>query len=425
MKPILLLLIALHCLAPVARPTDAAAYRKDVDFLLDQLETKCRQFFDRKGVKWPNVEKRFLKEVKKVKTDVDHYQLVQRLLASLHDGHAGIVEVHFEWPEDRKPPERKGIGMSLCIEGKSVLIKDCYGPAASAGFKSGWEVKTIDGVPALKWLNDRADVLADTDGCSTRNAELYNACHLGLADVPGTSWSVEAKSGQRGTKKTTLTCAGGGGNGVPIGPIFAPKELTSVERQSYGKLDGGLGYVHLRNVPQNLCEQMDEILRGLGTVGGIVLDLRANGGGGVDHDAFFSRFIGAKESFGGVRGLETGEHFTGPVVVIIDAGTRSAGETLAGRFKTSKRGYVIGPTATAGMSGQKEDLTLPSGLMTVRVTVASHTAEKEIEGYGVEPNEIVAFDGEAMEEGIDPFIRRAEELLREGFPAGSVRYRGE
>ncbi len=423
MKPAVLLLIVLHCGATVvARASDASAYRSDVEFLLDELEKKCRHLFDRKGVKWDAVEKRFRKEVKKVKSDVEHFQLVQRILASLRDGHAGIVEIHFEWPDDQTPAERKGVGMSLCLEGKTVLIKDCHGPAAAAGFKSGWELKSIDGVAALKWLNDRADRLADTHGCSTRHAALYNACHHGLADVPGTSWSFEAKSGGRGTKKTTLTCASGGGNGVPNGPIFPPKELTSVERHGYGRLPSGFGYAHLRNVPQNLCEQMDEILRGLGPVEGLVLDFRANGGGGVDHDAFFGRFLAPGESFGGVRGLETGEHFTGRVVVVVDAGTRSAGETLAGRFKATKRGYLIGPTPTAGMSGRKEDLKLPSGLMTVRVTIDSFSADKEIEGYGVEPNEIVAFDGEAMEDGIDPFLRRAEELLRGGFPRGAVTY---
>ena len=40
----------------------------------------------------------------------------------------------------------------------------------------------------------------------------------------------------------------------------------------------------------------------------------------------------------------------------------------------------------------------------------------------VPPNEIVAWDPKLMTEGVDPMIRRAEELLKKGFPNGAVAY---
>jgi len=106
------------------------------------------------------------------------------------------------------------------------------------------------------------------------------------------------------------------------------------------------------------------------------------------------------------------------MVIIVDAGTASAAETIAGMFKEEGRARLIGTSPTAGMSGSKETLTVPSGLFTVRFTVRSHRAGRgrgpEIEGVGVAPDEVVAFDGRAMEGGVDPFIRRATELLRGG-----------
>lgn len=419
-------LLALLLLVP-ASSVDRKAYQKDVEFLLKELENTSGQFFKRKKIDWKKVEKRFRKEVKKVQDDVEHFELVSRLVASVKDGHAGVVGVHFDWPEDRKQPQQKGIGMSLCIDGKKVYVKDCYGPAAAAGIQSGWEVKKIDKLPATEWLERRAEQLADRDGFSTWHAALYAACHRGLADRVGTSFSFELKKGKRGSAKKTLSCASGGGNGVPFGPVFPPKDAKQLGRHSYGKLDSGLGYIHLRKINSDLPENLDQMLGELGDVKGLVLDFRANTGGSVDHMAVVSRFLAPGQAFGPFKGEEGGEHYTGPMVVIVDAGTASAAETVSGYLKESRRAFMIGPTPTAGMSGSKKELDLPSGLLTVRVTVSSYTSAKgsggaEIEGVGVAPDEVVPFDPEALMKGIDPLIQRAEQLLENGFPQGTVRY---
>ena len=174
-------------------------------------------------------------------------------------------------------------------------------------------------------------------------------------------------------------------------------------------------------------DQLDEMLGAIGDAPGLVLDFRANTGGGTDHDAVFSRFLKEGESFGGREGLGEGEHFTGPIVAIVDAGVASAAETVSGMLKESGRAYVIGPSHTAGMSGSKETITVPSGLLTVRITVRSYHAGDSsgpaIEGHGVAPHELVEFAPKLMDEGVDPFIARAEELLTEGLPAKVVRYR--
>lgn len=409
--------------ASPAVATDRTEYKKDVEFLLETLEQKSRPFFERKGIDWKKVEKEFRSSWKGVKSDVEHFRLVLRIMARVEDGHAGVTELHFEWPDDERDPGRKGIGLSLGVSGRDVVVTECYGPAAAAGIRSGWLVKSIEKKPALRWLEERVATLRDTSGYSTDQAAMYAACHHGLADVPGTSWSFEFKEGRK-TRKKTLTCASGGGNGVPAGPIFRPDDARSLDRQSYGTLaDGKIGWIHLRNVPGELPAQLDEMLGALGQIEGLVLDFRANGGGGVDHEAVFGRFLGVGEAYGPWKAAEDGAHYTGPLVVIVDAGTRSAGETLSGRLKSEGRAYVIGPSATAGMSGRKEDLVLPSGLMTVRVTVSSYLAGSEIEGFGVEPHEVVAFDSALLQQGTDPFLARAVELLSKELPQDAVRYR--
>ena len=423
--PIAWLLIGLFLPAAVAG--DKATYQGDVQFLLRELKQQCGALFQRKGVDWARVEQRFLKEVRGVKTDVDHYRLCERLVACLKDGHAGISKINFEWPKSEQPPQIKGIGMSLCLVDQRVYVKDCYGPALAAGISSGWEVKQIEGKPAYRWLEARAAELTETSGKSTHQAELYAACHYGLADKVGTSWSFEFKKGKRGTAKKTLSCANGGGNGVPFGPIAPPEDCRMIGRHSYGRLEGGFGYIHLRKVDPDLLSSLDQMLSELGALPGLVLDFRANTGGAVDHEGFVSRFLGPGQVFGPFQGGEDGQHFTGPLVLIVDAGTASAAETCSGYLKESGRGYMIGPTPTAGMSGDKVTLDLPSGLMSVKVTVRSYRAAKgggpEIEGFGVSPHETVPFDPQLLSKGVDPFIRRAEDLLQDGLPGSQIRYR--
>lgn len=148
-----------------------------------------------------------------------------------------------------------------------------------------------------------------------------------------------------------------------------------------------------------------------------IIDMRANSGGGCDHYAVFARFIAKGEFWGRVAG--GGERpFPGPLVVIVDASTASAGETLAGQFGEDQRAIVIGSSGTAGMSSQKVRLPAPSGLCSAYFSVRSNKGRfnggRGLEGIGVIPHEIVPYRSEELASGIDSQIRRAEELLAVG-----------
>src|SRR6185436_10801739 len=145
----------------------------------------------------------------------------------------------------------------------------------------------------------------------------------------------------------------------------------------------------------------------VGSAKGMILDFRANGGGGFDHEDFMGRFVPQGETLrGGVTYTSRGEHpYGGPIVVIVDAGVVSAGETASGIFKEDGRGYMIGESATAGMSSQKTTIELPSGLFALYVSTSSNKGRfnggKGIEGIGVIPHEIVEFDPKDLAAGVD------------------------
>jgi carboxyl-terminal processing protease len=411
---------------PGAALADAGgeAYAKDVDFLLAEFGKQAGHFFEAKKIDWTAVTREFQEEVKGVANDVAHLKLCQRLTARLKDGHAGIVQSKVTLPDESKGRRWTGPRVHLVTVDDGVFVRMAFKDAADAGLKSGQRVTAIDGVPAQQWLTEKTAKLRETEGFSTDHQALYAACHWGLADWEGTSISFSIRTAE-GTEKSVLRTRNGGPNFAPIGPIFPPDNLKQIGRQSYGLTKSGLAYIHLRDVPGDLEKQLDTMLAEIGQAPGLILDVRANGGGGCDHAAVFGRFVPKGEFYDRYEGAGDAP-YTGNMVVIIDAGVRSAGETVAGMFKETRRAHTIGDSPTAGMSASKTTVTVPSGLMTIRFAIASNMGRynkgKGIEGIGIPPHEIVPCKPEDLTAGRDTWIAAAEALLQSGFPNKEVDY---
>jgi C-terminal processing protease CtpA/Prc len=316
--------------------------------------------------------------------------------------------------------------MFWCRSGKKILVKNSWGSAEAAGVRPGMEIVRVDGVAVDKWLDGRIAELADKIGFSTDAQAFFYACHWGLAEKKGTRRLLELRNvkGQRG--KVTIDHVNA--NTVAQGPAFFPDGLENMRGDvRYGKTDAGFGYVHVRRCPGDLPDQIDRALVAIGEVPGLILDFRGNSGGGFDHDAFFGRFVPSGEQIAFAKRYSSAgaAPYGGPIVVIIDATVRSAGETAAGIFKEDGRGFDIGESSTAGMSSQKETIELPSGYFSLYVSVRSNVQRfnrgRGLEGIGVEPHQLVELEAADLAKGLDTAIQRAQELLAK-FPQDRVLY---
>jgi carboxyl-terminal processing protease len=423
-------LLAVLAAATSAAPKASALATKDVEFALKALKKECGHFFAVKGIDWQDVSRRFRKEVRQVRSREDHWVILARLLARVRDGHAHVkVEDKagkLAWPLRSDKPQG-GPGMFWCRSGKRILVKNAWSAAASAGVSAGMEVLKVDGEPVGKWLDAVVEERRDVMGFSTDHQAFFAACHWGLTGDRGTPMRLALRTVDGKSKKVTITR--GRASGVPSGPVFPPEGLQRIGRQSYGKTAGGWGYIHLRDVKGALPGQLDTMLAALGNVPGLVLDCRANGGGGCDHDAVLGRFVPAGKTLQRSKAYpikSAGPNpYGGPMVVIVDAGVRSAGETVSGMFKEDGRAYMIGESPTAGMSSSKKTIALPSGLFSLYVSVRSNKARfnggRGIEGIGVIPHEIVEYQARDLAKKVDTLIARAEALLAD-FPRGKVPY---
>ena len=420
-------LTLLLLLAPAAAADSKKLCARDVKFALGELDKRCGHFFKLKGISWPKVRREINKQVKGVRSKQDHYVVLCRLVARLRDGHA-YVHIHeggkgVQWPG---PVLQRGPGVFLCRSGKRILVKNSFSKAAASGIKPGMEVVQIDGVPAAKWLDRCIAELRDFSSFSTDQQALFFACHWGLGGPKGSRLTLELRTLDKKSKRITLSRTA---SVVPVGPAMFPEGLKTIGRQSYGTTRGGYGYIHLRDVPRDLPAQLDAMLAALGNPPGLILDCRANGGGGCDHDAVYGRFLPPGKSIKVPKKTYVSggpNPYGGPVVVVVDAGIRSAGETVAGIFKEDGRAYMIGESNTAGMSSQKATIELPSKLFALYVSVYSNKGRfnrgKGVEGIGIVPHEIMEYEQKDLAAGVDTLIRRAEKILG-AFPNNKVLYR--
>jgi len=413
---------------PAAPPSDATAVCvKDVDFALETLEKKCGQFFELKKIDWKKVSEEFKADAKKVKDERDHYGLLIRLLARLHDGHSNVKRIgkgaSIQLP-DGFAPTSASAGFTLCRSGGKLYMKSVFGPALKSGYAPGMEVTKLGKLSAAEWLALRVKQMSDIASYSTEQQAFYFACNYGPMLERGKRLDVDTIDGKGRKLSKALDCD----QSEPLlGPAFPPEKLEGALPVRWGRTEKGFGYLWLHGCPDNLPAAIDPALEKLGDVPGMIVDFRGNGGGGFDREDFLGRFLPKGATLPSGKGYKSsGEHpYGGPVVVIIDAGVRSAGETGAGIFKEDGRGWMIGDTATAGMSSSKETIELPSGLFALYVSVGSNKGRFNkgmgIEGIGVPPNEIVEYDPKDLAAGVDTLVKIAEERLAK-FPQDKVRY---
>ena len=171
----------------------------------------------------------------------------------------------------------------------------------------------------------------------------------------------------------------------------------------------------------------DELRKALGEVlaqepVGLVLDLRGNPGGLLTTaievaSQFISEGVVMREQFGDER-EETYEASGGglatevPLVVLIDKGSASAAEIVAGAIQDLERGTIVGETSYGKGSVQlPHELSGTNGA--VRVTVARWLTPdgRSIHQEGITPDVAVELTEEDRAAELDPQLDKAIELL--------------
>jgi carboxyl-terminal processing protease len=317
---------------------------------------------------WQIVERDFYD-----KSQVDHQKLIYGAIKGMVDA-VGDPYTVYQTPAQREVSDTDlrgsfdGIGIQVDMkDNRLTVVAPIEGsPAEAAGFRPG-------------------DVVLEVDGKSLSGKTLNDT--VGLI------------RGQRGTPVTLTVLRQGTSDPLQITVVRAEIKLKSVRARM---MDDQVGYVRISSFSASTGTEMANGVKDL--IGqqarGIVVDLRNNPGGylstSVEAAAQFvdpGTVVLYQQSGNGDRRTyrtEGGGTATQvPIVVLVNKGSASASEIMAGALRDNGRAILVGEkTFGKGTVQNVHELSDRSGL---RVTTAQWLtpSESPIQGVGLLPDQVV------------------------------------
>jgi len=179
------------------------------------------------------------------------------------------------------------------------------------------------------------------------------------------------------------------------------RELIKIESVSQKRLTNDIAYIRIKHFTQKTAEEMLSALKVAGETKarGLVLDLRNNPGGLLDASVAVADYFldggeivsirGRVEKANEVFTAKPGTAFDGPMAVLINEGSASASEIVAGALKDRERAVLVGEKSF-GKGSVQTLFRLPDG-SGLFVTIAKYYTPSGvmIDGVGVEPDIVV------------------------------------
>ncbi len=238
---------------------------------------------------------------------------------------------------------------------------------------------------------------------------------------------VDLVKGEKGTTVTLTVRHPDAAEPVDIGVVRADILLPSVAYRLL-EADPTIGYIALSRFSGESGNEVGAALQDLLAQGAtrLVLDLRQNGGGlrdaavdVADHflDGGPVLYLESQEE-GEIVYNATEETLAPdqPLVVLIDGGTASASEIVAGALSDRQRATLIG-SKSFGKGSVQLVFDLSDG-SSVHVTSARWLTpnHRALDGNGLEPDIPVTTTQEDIDNGRDPVLERAVQTLQEAAP---------
>jgi carboxyl-terminal processing protease len=261
---------------------------------------------------------------------VDDHQLLQAairgMVSSLDPYSAYLDGDEYDEVKISSSGQYSGVGIEVSMDDDEVIVVSPFegSPAAAAGIRSGDIIATIDGIPV------NTTTLADTIG---------------------------RMRGKEGTSVKIGILREGNAEPLQFTLKRARVELRSVRSEL---LEPGMGYVRISQFSETTADDLDAALKDLrkhnaAPLKGLVLDLRNNPGGVLEaavavSDTFLDSGVivtakGRTPESKFEMDATPGDALSGaPIVVLINGGSASAAEIVAGALKDNHRAKLMGRT---------------------------------------------------------------------------------
>ncbi|MCF7669429.1 MAG: S41 family peptidase [Verrucomicrobia bacterium] len=342
----------------------------------------------------------FSRVLEMVKDDyVDGKDLTyQELIYSALEGMLNSLDPHSEFLKPQRFEELKSE-----TEGKFGGI------GIVIGMRDGFltVIAPMEGTPAFNGGIISGDRIIKVDGRSTERFGLQDAVDV-LRGEPGTKVKITIYRPSSGvTKEVELERA--------IIRVDTVKDINGSQEFPLG--DDKVGYVRLTQFGESTSRDLEKALQKLESQGmrGLVLDLRANPGGLLDQAVKVAgKFLPEDQLVVSTEGRELlknhefrasggNKHPDYPIVVLVNGGSASASEIVAGCLRDLDRAIILGEQ-TFGKGSVQSVRDLKDGSALRLTTAKYYTPSHEvIHGKGITPDVKVPISAE-LEEAL--FIKR-------------------
>ena len=244
-------------------------------------------------------------------------------------------------------------------------------------------ISPIDNTPASKAGLKAGDYIVKIDGAQVQGKSLMEAVDL-MRGLVGSSIEITVR--RRGVKKALI--------------FNITREIIQVQSVKSEILDNDIGYIRLTSFNENSSKQIKENVKKLDkdkNLKGFILDLRNNPGGllsqAIKISDFFlengeivstkSRKISENRKWFAKKGDITDGK---TLIVLINYGSASASEIVAGALKDHKRAIILGENSYG--KGSVQSIIPLKNRGAIRLTIAKYylPSGKSISEIGVTPD---------------------------------------
>ena len=299
---------------------------------------------------------------------------INGLLQSLDPYSAYMTPESFEGMQTETSGEFGGLGIEVGMESGVVKV-----------------ISPIDNTPASKAGLKAGDYIVKIENVQVQGKSLMEAVDLMRGPVGS---SIEITVRRRGVKKSLI--------------FNITREIIQVQSVKSELIDNSVGYIRLTSFNENSSEQINKRINKLNKnkdLKGYILDLRNNPGGllsqAIKISDFFlengeivstkSRKISENRKWFAKKGDITNGK---ALIVLINYGSASASEIVAGALKDHKRAIILGENSYG--KGSVQSIIPLKNKGAIRLTIAKYylPSGKSISEVGVTPDIEIVEDSE-------------------------------
>jgi carboxyl-terminal processing protease len=291
---------------------------------------------------------------------------INGLLQSLDPYSAYMTPESLEGMQTESSGKFGGLGIEVGMEAGVVKI-----------------ISPIDNTPASKAGLKAGDYIVKIDGVQVQGKSLMDAVEL-MRGLVGSSIEITVR--RRGVKKAMI--------------FNITREIIQVQSVKSELIDNNIGYIRLTSFNENSSQQIKEKVEKLNkdkNLKGYILDLRNNPGGLLSQAIKISDFFLDNGEIVSTKSRKVSENRKWfakkgditegkTLVVLINYGSASASEIVAGALKDHKRAIILGENSYG--KGSVQSIIPLKNKGAIRLTIAKYylPSGKSISEIGVTPD---------------------------------------